>query len=91
MLDLLIITDASKPCSIGRQKKVSFVKISNPHRSGKSISNHSDVYSPTSFSSVGGSWNHARPIIGQRIVKCSGSVNLEKVRVQVIIFIRMEV
>ena len=54
--DLKTVTaEFCEPCVLGKQKKVTFKKIGHPPKSGKLELVHSDVYGPTSVSSVGGS------------------------------------
>ena len=55
MQDSRNVTDASKQCSIGTQKKVGVATIGNPPKFGKSGSVQSGVYNPTSACSVEGS------------------------------------
>ncbi|KAI3767934.1 hypothetical protein L2E82_18363 [Cichorium intybus] len=47
--------DFCEPCVLGKQKKVTFKKIGHQPKSEKLELVHSDVYGPTSVSSVGGS------------------------------------
>ena len=49
-----VTTDFREPCVMGKQKKVSFLKSGNPPKAGNLELIHSDVYGPTSVSSVGG-------------------------------------
>ena len=68
---LKTMNTTSKPCVIGRQKKVHFVEIDNPPKRGKLGSASSCVHIPFSSSSVGGSRIHGSPItsIGRRSKK----------------------
>ena len=50
-----VTIDFCEPCVLGKQKKVTFAKVGHPPKSGKLELIHSDVYGPTSVSSVGGS------------------------------------
>ena len=72
MPDSKNVTNASKPFSISRQKKSSFVKIGNPPKFGKSGSVHSDIYSPTSDSLV------ATCIIIQNLSLVKGSADVQQ-------------
>ena len=50
--------DLYEPYVLGKQNKVTFMKIGHPHKTRKLELVHSEFYGPTSVASVGGSLHY---------------------------------